>query len=87
MKNISFLFAGILTTALTVGTTGCSDNNADRAQSSTSTPTQNGTMYSSTAHSISSESGTGISTGSTSSDESNEHIVDPAGSGTGGQLN
>lgn len=40
MKNISFLFAGVLTTLLTVGITGCSDNNADP---STSNPAGTGT--------------------------------------------
>lgn len=71
MKNISFLFAGVLTTLLTLGITGCSDN-ADRTNPSTSNPT---------------ETGTGTSVGNELNDESNDHIVDPDASDTGAKGN
>lgn len=83
MKNLSFLFAGVLTSLVAVGTTGCSDNNADRNKASTANPSQNETMPNENMQSTSSQAGVSTSTPSESGDVSSQHMVDPTGTGTG----
>lgn len=93
MKNMSFLFAGVLTSLVALGTTGCSDNNADRNKASTANPSQNETMPNQTMpnqtmqnenmQSTSSQTGVSTSTPSESGDVSSQHMVDPTGTGTG----